>query len=244
MARDYLSRRFSIFFRGCKQPNSSTLFHILFTISWIIPAKLRIISNMGKFFFLNFNETSVVLFHTVRTACHAPPHGMTHIAYLCNDALHVMNKYAQQNGENAAVAREGCCGREYAGFERFSQQTVTQRVVPFSMTEEIFRQCERAFSAPSYRLSGDAVRAFRWCGKGSSAPENALRAIIRRSPRRQKEAESTVRQATCRLSVSISRFCFVNIFYCQYCINIHFHIILRSYEKPPSTPKNTVLRPA
>lgn len=49
---------------------------------------------MGKFFFLNFNDTSVVLFHTVRTACHAPPHGMTHIAYLCNDAFHVMNKYA------------------------------------------------------------------------------------------------------------------------------------------------------
>ncbi|WP_317322769.1 hypothetical protein [Leyella lascolaii] len=160
MARDNPSRRFSIFFRGCKQPNSSTLFHILFTISWIIPAKLRIISNMGKFFFLNFNDTSVVLFHTVRTACHAPPHGMTHIAYLCNDALHVMNKYAQQNGENAAVAREGCCGREYAGFERFSQQTVTQRVVPFSMTEEIFRQCERAFSGSRKSLFRTVIQAF------------------------------------------------------------------------------------
>ena len=102
---------------------------------------------MGKFFFLNFNDTSVVLFHTVRTACHAPPHGMTHIAYLCNDALHVMNKYAQQNGENAAVAREGCCWREYAGFERFSQPAVTQRVVPFSMTEM------------PYGLSGGAEKA-------------------------------------------------------------------------------------
>lgn len=150
----------AFFFRGCKQPNSSTLFHILFTISWMIPAKLRIISNMGKFFFLNFNDTSVVLFHTVRTACHAPPHGMTHIAYLCNDALHVMNKYAQQNGENAAVAREGCCGREYAGFERFSQQTVTQRVVPFSMTEEIFRQCERAFSGSRKSLFRTVIQAF------------------------------------------------------------------------------------
>ena len=152
---------FSIFFRGCKQPNSSTLFHILFTISWIIPAKLRIISNMGKFFFLNFNDTSVVLFHTVRTACHAPPHGMTHIAYLCNDAFHVMNKYAPQSGENAAVARDGCCGREYAGFERFSQQTVTQRVVPFSMTEEIFRQCERAFSGSRKSLFRTVIQAFQ-----------------------------------------------------------------------------------
>lgn len=116
---------------------------------------------MGKFFFLNFNDTSVVLFHTVRTACHAPPHGMTHIAYLCNDALHVMNKYAQQNGENAAVAREGCCGREYAGFERFSQQAVTQRVVLFSMTEEIFRQCERAFSGSLKSLFRTVIQAFR-----------------------------------------------------------------------------------
>lgn len=116
---------------------------------------------MGKFFFLIFNVSSVVLFHTVRTACHAPPHGMTHIAYLCNDALHVMNKYAQQNGENAAVAREGCCGREYAGFERFSQQTVTQRVVPFSMTEEIFRQCERAFSGSRKSLFRTVIQAFR-----------------------------------------------------------------------------------
>lgn len=116
---------------------------------------------MGKFFFLNFNDTSVVLFHTVRTACHAPPHGMTHIAYLCNDAFHVMNKYARQNGENAAVAREGCCGREYAGFERFSQQTVTQRVVLFSMTEEIFRQCERAFSGSRKSLFRTVIQAFR-----------------------------------------------------------------------------------
>lgn len=116
---------------------------------------------MGKFFFLIFNVSSDVLFHTVRTACHAPPHGMTHIAYLCNDALHVMNKYAQQNDENAAVAREGCCGREYAGFERFSQQTVTQRVVPFSMTEEIFRQCERAFSGSRKSLFRTVIQAFR-----------------------------------------------------------------------------------
>lgn len=104
---------------------------------------------MGKFFFLNFNDTSVVLFHTVRTACHAPPYGMTHIAYLCNDVLHVMNKYALQNDENAAVAREGCCGREYAGFERFS------------MTEEIFRQCERAFSGSRKSLFRTAIQAFR-----------------------------------------------------------------------------------
>lgn len=116
---------------------------------------------MGKFFFLNFNDTSVVLFHTVRTACHAPPHGMTHIAYLCNDALHVMNKYAQQNGENAAVAREGCCGREYAGFERFSQLSVAQRVMPFSMTEDIFRQCERAFSGSPKSLFRTVIQAFR-----------------------------------------------------------------------------------
>ena len=115
---------------------------------------------MGKFFFLIFNVSSDVLSLTVRTACHAPPHGMTHIAYLCNDALHVMNKYAQQNGENAAVAREGCCGREYAGFERFSQQTVTQRVVPFSMTEEIFRQCERAFSGSRKSLFRTVIQAF------------------------------------------------------------------------------------
>lgn len=115
---------------------------------------------MGKFFFLIFNVSSDVLSLTRRTACHAPPHGMTHIAYLCNDALHVMNKYAQQNGENAAVAREGCCGREYAGFERFSQQTVTQRVVPFSMTEEIFRQCERAFSGSRKSLFRTVIQAF------------------------------------------------------------------------------------
>lgn len=116
---------------------------------------------MGKFFFLIFNVSSDVLSLTRRTACHAPPHGMTHIAYLCNDAFHVMNKYAQQNGENAAVAREGCCGREYAGFERFSQQTVTQRVVPFSMTEEIFRQCERAFSGSPKSLFCTVIQAFR-----------------------------------------------------------------------------------
>lgn len=116
---------------------------------------------MGKFFFLNFNDTSVVLFHTVRTACPAPPHDRKAIVYLCTSTIRRMNKYAQQNGENAAVAREGCCGREYAGFERFSQQTVTQRVVPFSMTEEIFRQCERAFSGSRKSLFRTVIQAFR-----------------------------------------------------------------------------------
>lgn len=110
--------------------------------------------------------------------------------------------------------------------------------------KEPFLGRRRAFSALSYRLFCGAVRAFLRHGKGSSAPENAPRALIRRSSRRQKEAESTVRQATCRLPVSISRFCFVNIFYCQYCINIHFRNTIRSYAKPPATPKNTVSRPA
>lgn len=116
---------------------------------------------MGKFFFLIFNVSSDVLSLTRRTACPAPPHDRKAIVYLCTSTIRRMNKYAQQNGENAAVACEGCCGREYAGFERFSQQAVTQRVVPFSMTEEIFRQCGRAFSGSRKSLFRTVIQAFR-----------------------------------------------------------------------------------
>lgn len=116
---------------------------------------------MGKFFFLIFNVSSDVLSLTRRTACPAPPHDRKAIVYLCTSTIRWMNKYAQQNGENAAVACEGCCGREYAGFERFSQQAVTQRVVPFSMTEEIFRQCGRAFSGSRKSLFRTVIQAFR-----------------------------------------------------------------------------------
>ena len=114
----------------------------------------------------------------------------------------------------------------------------------YRFAQSTHQMCRHAHSASRKQPVRDMKPAVSRHGKGSSAPENALRSIIRRSPRRRKEAESTVRQATCRLSVSISRFCFVNIFYCQYCINIHFRNTLRSYAKPPATPKNTVLRPA
>lgn len=65
---------------------------------------------MGKFFFLNFNDTSDVLSLTRRTACPAPPHDMKAIVYLCTSTLRRMNKYAPQSGENAAAARDGFTG--------------------------------------------------------------------------------------------------------------------------------------
>ena len=114
----------------------------------------------------------------------------------------------------------------------------------YPFAQSTHQMCRHAHSASRKQPVRDMKPAVSRHGKGSSAPENALRSIIRRSPRRQEEAGSTVRQATCRLSISISRFCFVNIFYCQYCINIHFHIILRSYEKPPATPPDAMNRPA